>query len=306
MNLPDIVNALMTQMPPVLRVCGAVAKQLRRFNIALAGKSSGSPSTDALTLADLTVQEIIVAALRDADPIFRTCCIEAEEENGDLARFSTNSPFTIAIDPIDGTKHYRDKTGNGYCCMLSLRTIETVHYSLVFVPEIGDFGHWVQAVGNTVVCGPDDPGRTAIEVLRSLSAVSRKVQLPSDRIYVNGFQKEDVEKARLVSEAGLCGVVSDDMPGSMYDLIGSGEFAGSLIRTPNVYDFPVSLQMCRIMGGDSIWVHNREKVNFSELWLDERANMIRLPGIVATSPYPDVLDKLASLAKDWNPIRYRG
>jgi 3'(2'), 5'-bisphosphate nucleotidase len=243
--------------------------------------------------------------LRDADPIFRTCRIEAEEENGDLARFSTDSPFTIAIDPIDGTKHYRDKTGNGYCCMLSLRTIETVHYSLVFVPEIGEFGHWVQAVGNTVVGGPDDPGRTATEVLRSLSAISRKVHLPSDRIYVNGFQKEDVEKARLVSEAGLCGVVSDDMPGSVYDLIGSGEFAGSLIRTPNVYDFPVSLQMCRIMGGDSIWVHNRENVNFSELWLDERANMFRLPGIVATSPYPDVLNRLASLAKDWNPIRYR-
>src|SRR4051812_6491353 len=121
MHLPDLTSALMTHIPPVLRWCGAVAMRLRQFNIALGGKSSGSALTDALTLADLTVQEIIVSALRDTDPIFRGCRIEAEEENGDLGRFATDSPFTIAIDPIDGTKQYRDKTGNGYCCMLSLR-----------------------------------------------------------------------------------------------------------------------------------------------------------------------------------------
>lgn len=305
MNLPDIVCALMTHMPDVLRCCGAVAKRLRHFNIALGGKSSGSALTDALTLADLTVQEIIVAALRDADPIFRSCRIEAEEETGDLFRFANDSPYTIAIDPIDGTKQYRDKTGNGYCCMLSLRTVDTLHYSLVFVPEADQYGRWVQAVGNTVVCGPDDPSRPAMEVLRHLPAVTRVEESRPDRVYLIGFQKEDVAKAAAVTELGLTGVAPDDMPGSIYDLIGQGAFAGSLIHTPNVYDFPVSLQMCRILGGDSIWVHNNEPVNFSELWMDERADMLRLPGIVATSPYPDVLHQLAKLAKDWNPIRYR-
>jgi len=305
MNLPDIVCALMTHMPDVLRCCGAVAKRLRHFNIALGGKSSGSALTDALTLADLTVQEIIVAALRDADPIFRSCRIEAEEETGDLFRFANDSPYTIAIDPIDGTKQYRDKTGNGYCCMLSLRTVDTLHYSLVFVPEADQYGRWVQAVGNTVVCGPDDPSRPAVDVLRHLPAVTRVEESRPDRVYLIGFQKEDSAKAAAVTELGLTGVAPDDMPGSIYDLIGQGAFAGSLIHTPNVYDFPVSLQMCRILGGDSIWVHNNEPVNFSELWMDERADMLRLPGIVATSPYPDVLHQLAKLAKDWNPIRYR-
>lgn len=305
MNLPDIVCALMTHMPDVLRCCGAVAKRLRHFNIALGGKSSGSALTDALTLADLTVQEIIVAALRDSDPIFRSCRIEAEEETGDLFRFANDSPYTIAIDPIDGTKQYRDKTGNGYCCMLSLRTVDTLHYSLVFVPEADQYGRWVQAVGNTVVCGPDDPSRPAVDVLRHLPAVTRVEESRPDRVYLIGFQKEDVAKAAAVTELGLTGVAPDDMPGSIYDLIGQGAFAGSLIHTPNVYDFPVSLQMCRILGGDSIWVHDNEPVNFSELWMDERADMLRLPGIVATSPYPDVLHQLAKLAKDWNPIRYR-
>lgn len=305
MHLPDIVNALMTHLPPVLRWCGAVAKRLRQFNITLDGKSSGSALTDALTIADLTIQEIIVSALRDADPIFRSCRIEAEEETGELALFATESPWTIAIDPIDGTKQYRDKTGNGYCCMLSLRSVDTVHYSLVYVPEAGPKGMWVQAVGNTVVCGPDDTSRTAVEVLRSLPASVRRTDPRPDRIYLIGFQKEDAARAGLVTATGLQGVAPDDMPGSIYDLIASGTFAGSLIHTPNVYDFPVSLQISRILGGDSVWVHNGQPVNFSELWTDERADMLRLPGIVATSPYPDVLEKLVPLAKDWSPIRYR-
>ena len=304
-HLPDVINALMTQLPPVMRWCGSVAKRMRQFNIALGGKSSGSALTDALTLADLTVQEIIVSALRDTDPIFRGCRIEAEEETGDLARFATDSPFTIAIDPIDGTKQYRDKTGNGYCCMLSLRTVDTLHYSLVYIPEAGPTGRWVQAVGNTVVCGPDDPSRPAVDVLRSLPA-STPIENPRpNKIYLIGFQQADPERARLVTGTGLEGVAPDDMPGAIYDLIARGEFAGSLIHTPNVYDFPVSLQISRILGGDSVWVHNCQPVNFSELWVDERADMLRLPGIVATSPYPDVLEKLIPLAKDWSQKRYQ-
>lgn len=305
MHLPDVVNALMTHMPPVMRWCGSVAKRMRQFNIALGGKSSGSALTDALTLADLTVQEIIVSALRDTDPIFCGCRIEAEEETGDLARFASDSPLTIAIDPIDGTKQYRDKTGNGYCCMLSLRSVETLHYSLVYIPEAGDTGRWVQAVGNTVVCGPDDASRTAVEVLRGLPASMRADQSPPKKIYLIGFQQEDRARAELVTTTGLEGVAPDDMPGSIYDLIANGNFAGSLIHTPNIYDFPVSLQISRILGGDSVWVHNGQPVNFSELWLDDRADMLRLPGIVATSPHPDVLAKLVPLAKDWNPTRYR-
>lgn len=305
MHLPDVVNALMLHMPPVLRWCGGVAKSLRQFNIALGGKSTGSALTDALTIADLTVQEIIVSALRDTDPIFRTCRIEAEEENGDLQRFATDSPFTIAIDPIDGTKHYRDKTGDGYCCMLSLRTVDTLHYSLVYIPEGGPTGCWVQAVGNTVVHGPDDPSRSAIDVLRSLPAAKRQEGSRPNKIYVVGFQNEVYQRASDLSATGLEGVAPDDMPGSIYDLMARGDFAGSLIHTPNVYDFPVSLQIARIMGGNSVWVHNRQPVNFSELWVDARANMIRLPGIVGTSPYHDVLDTLTKLACDWNPYRYR-
>jgi len=54
-HLPEIVAALAREMPSVLRWCGAVAKQLRRHNVSVEGKTSGSSMTDALTLADLSM-----------------------------------------------------------------------------------------------------------------------------------------------------------------------------------------------------------------------------------------------------------
>ncbi|MGH7127429.1 MAG: inositol monophosphatase family protein, partial [Planctomycetaceae bacterium] len=280
MNINELTDALSTHMPNVLRWCGGVARQLRRFDVSVSGKVSGSANTDALTLADLSVQEIIVAALRDCDPIFRRCRIEAEESTGDLGRFATDAEYTISIDPIDGTKAYRDRTGPGYACMLLVRSERTVHYSLIHLPELGEHGTWVQAVADRIVCGPDDPDRPAPDVLRSSLAPVRPASRPrSKRIYLIGFQQEDRARAEAVTAAGLEGVAPDDMPGNVFPLFATGEFGGSLIHTPNVYDFPASLQMARILGGDALWVHDRRPVDFRELWLDERADMLRLPGI---------------------------
>lgn len=291
-------------MPAVMRWAGAVARRLRGFNIGLTGKTSGSALTDALTLADLTLQELLVAALRDCDPIFRTCQIEAEETTGDLARFPEQADLVISLDPIDGTKQYRDKTGNGYAVMLHLRSKDTVHYSLVFVPEKGEHGWWVEAHGDRIVCGPDDPARQARDVLQSLPPITTATRPDSRQIYLIGFQQRDVAAAQAVSAAGLVGVAPDDMPGSIYELLARGEFGGSLIHSPNVYDFPVSLHLARILGGDAVWVHNGEPVHFGETWLDDRADMLRLPGIVACSANRETLATLCRVAKDWNGERY--
>lgn len=318
MDLNRLIDALGTQLPPVMRWAGSVARRMRHFNIALEGKHSGSSNTDALTLADLTVQELLVGALRDGDPLFRQCRIEAEETTGDLARFATDAPYTLALDPIDGTKQYRDKTGNGYSIILTLRSPETLHYSLVFVPESGSHGSWVEVAHDRIVTGPDDPSRSAVDVLRSLpsrkgnaSTGSGRVQRADlcrspgeNKIYLIGFQQHDRAKAELVTRSGLTGVAADDCPGCLYELLARGDYAGSLIHSPNVYDFPAGLHLARVLGGDSLWVHNREPVNFHELWMDERANMLRLPGVVATSPDRAVLDTLCSVARDWNPVRY--
>lgn len=303
-DLQSLTTSLSTHLPAPLRWGGSIARRMRQFNIALEGKHSGSSNTDALTLADLTVQELLVGALRDGDPRFLQCRIEAEETTGDLHRFAAEAPYTLALDPIDGTKQYRDHTGNGYATILTLRSRDTLHYSLVFVPEAGEFGRWVQVVGDTVTCGDDDPGRPAADVVATLP-VMRRIEEPAvKKIYLIGFQKHDRANADRVSETGLQGVAADDTAGCLYDLLARGEYAGSLIHSPNVYDYPASLQICRAFGGDSVWVHNGQPVHFDELWMDERASMLRLPGIIATSPYADVLEKLVGLAKDWNPVRY--
>ena len=303
-HLPDILAALIEHAPPALRWGGALAKRLRTYNIALDGKSSGSAMTDALTLADLSVQQLLVDYLRDVDPIFRQCNIAAEESTGDMDRFAKNARYTIAIDPIDGTKQYRDRSGQGYSTILTLQTVEDVYYSLVFIPEEGPHGTWVQAVGKTITCGPDDPSRPAQEVLRSLPSYDTTNRANSNNIYLIGFQKRDAERAAEVTGLGLKGFFQDEMPGCLYFLFATGQFAGSLIHTPNIYDFPASLHIARILGGDSITVHNQKPVRIENLWMDERANMLRLPGIVATSPDRNILNKLSNLARDWSQTRY--
>jgi 3'(2'), 5'-bisphosphate nucleotidase len=303
-SLNELMSALATHMPSVLRWSGAISRQLRRHNIALSGKLSGSANTDALTLADLTVQELIVGALRDCHPSLRTCRIEAEEKTGDLARFDEHGQFTIAIDPIDGTRAYRDKTGNGYANMIHLRSRETVHYSLVFIPEQGPHGSWVEVNGRQVKCGPDDPSIPAATVLKNLQPVNPSRKSNSKKIYLIGFQEHDQDHAEGLAAIGLEGYTAQTMPGCIYDHMARGEFAGSLIHSPNIYDFPVALHVARALGGDALWVHNREPIHFGETWMDDRADMLRLPGVCACSMDRGILDKLCAHARDWSPIRY--
>ena len=302
--IAEVSEALSAHMPEVLRWAGAIARQLRKFNVALGGKSSGSAETDALTLADLTVQELVVSALRDRSPLFRQCRLEAEEANGDIGIFATDAELTIALDPIDGTKQYRDRTGNGYAVMLHLRDRQTLHYSLVFVPETGETGTWVEAIGSRIVCGPDDPSRSAREVLDSMPPINSATRPQSKKVYVIGYQQRDAERATAVTNAGLHGFAPDDMPGSIYPLLASGEFGGSLIHSPNIYDFPVSLHLARILGGDAVWTDTGEPVHFRELWLDDRADMLRLPRIVACSADRAILETLKQTAQGWPPNRY--
>lgn len=308
MNHPDldaIQLALAEALPPVMRWCGAVAKRLRQFNISVEGKGSGNANTDALTLADLSVQEILVAAMRDADPILKTCRMEGEESTGDMALFSADAPLAIAIDPIDGTKQYRDRSGNGYSIIVHLHDDQTPYYSLVFAPEMGEAGTWVEVTQQSVRCGADDVSLPARQVLDRLPDLAEN-RTPSDQgIYLIGFQYRDPECARMVDQLGLSGRTSDEMQGSIYPLMASAQYAGSLIHSPNIYDFPVSMHIARVLGGDAVWVHNRKPVHYRDLWMDDRADMLRFPGIVACSEVPEINDRLCELAEDWNQVRYQ-
>src|SRR5690606_653220 len=173
----------------------------------------------------------------------------------------------------DGTKQFRDRSGNGYAVMLHLRDRASVLYSLVYLPEASPQGEWVEVRGDEVRCGADDLSRPAAEALGALPVLNQTRQSDARGIYLIGFQTQDAARAEDVTGAGLNGFAPDAMPGSIYPLMATSEFAGSLIHTPNVYDFPVSLHIARAYGGDALWVHSREPVNFDEMWMDERADM---------------------------------
>ncbi|MCA9062617.1 MAG: inositol monophosphatase [Planctomycetaceae bacterium] len=303
-NPQIIISAIRSSLPPIMRWCGAVAKRLRQFNIAVDGKASGNANTDALTLADLSVQELLVAALRDADPVLRTCRIEGEESTGDMERFSSDSSLAIAIDPIDGTKQYRDHSGNGYSIIVHLHDESSPLYSLVFAPEMGNTGTWVEVESDRIVCGADDVNRSARQVLDSLPNLKTERPQHGNGIYLIGFQQLDTQRAREVDALGLEGRTSDEMPGSIYPFMATGEYAGSLIHSPNIYDFPVSMHIARVLGGDAVWCHSREPVHYRELWMDDRAGMLRFPAVVACSDDRRVMNQLCELAKDWPQQRY--
>ena len=300
----QLIGILSANLPPVARWAGAIARQLRPHDIALGGKASGFADTDALTLTDLSVQELLVAALRDMGPAIRQCRIEAEEGSGDLGRFAREGEWTLAIDPIDGTREYRDRTGSGYSVMLHLRNPETVVYSLVYLPEMGDAGTWLEVRPDRVVLGADDaglPARALLDGLPPLAAVRRP---GSRRILVSGFLGRERESAREVTAAGLEGVLGGETGGSLFPLLARGDLAGALFHTPNVYDFPVCLHLARLLGGDAVWAHEGRPVDFRRVWRDERSGMLRLPGIVACAVDPAMLPPLAAVARRWNPERY--
>lgn len=307
LQLPaDMLEALHGPIASAIRWSGAIARQLRHFNIAISGKTSGSASTDALTLADLAVQELLVAALRDCGEVFRQCRIEAEESSGDLGAFQATGPLTIALDPIDGTQKFRDHTGDGYGVLLHLRHATDVVYSLAFFPEMGPGGTWVQVYDQAVHCGADQPRQPARAVLAALPRMVARPPASAPQVAVVGFRHEDQLKAQALTQAGLRGVPLVDMPSSIFPLLATGIFAGALFQVPNVYDFPITLHIARSLGGDAVWVHNNAPVHFRDTWLEEDVDMVRLPGIVACAVDRATLHTLVTLARDWTPRRAMG
>jgi 3'(2'), 5'-bisphosphate nucleotidase len=99
-------------------------------------------------------------------------------------------------------------------------------------------------------------------------------------------------------------VLGGDTPGSLFPLMASGYLGGALFHTPNVYDFPVCMHIARVLGGDALWVHDGRSVDFRRTWRDERANMFRLPGIVACAHDRTIIPILIDVARHWSAERY--
>lgn len=299
-----VISALSARMPSVIRYAGAVATELRKHNVAVEGKESGNANTDALTLADLSLQTMLITAIRDCGSAATACRIEAEEDTGPLDAFNQDADLVIALDPIDGTRQYRDHTANGWSVMLHVRTATDVVYSLVYLPAAGQHGQWLEATPDYLKVCDDDPTRTAEDVIAAAEPITEANRKSGKGCYIIGFQGLDEERAELITAAGLKGFGPQQMPSSVYPLLATGDFCGSLIHTPNIYDFPVSLQLARRFGGDAVRVDTGAPVDFTDTWMDEKSGMLRVHGIIALADNPDDLQTLCELGKAWNPVRY--
>ncbi|MFN0058155.1 MAG: inositol monophosphatase family protein [Planctomycetota bacterium] len=290
-----LILALDDALAPVFRWSGAIARRLRSFDISLEHKQSGNAAADALTITDLTVQELIIAALRDGDPILRTLVIRGEEAVGDLAPFASAGEYTLAIDPIDGTKQYRDRKGSGYSIIVTLQSRANVEYSLLSIPEEGEHGSWLRIDRAGVRVGADDPRVSARARLSALPPVDASSLPPTERFFVNGFQGRRRACIARARELGLEGVRSEELEGCIFSLLAAGAYGGVLASNPNIYDFPVSIHLARALGGDAIWVESGEPVHFGATRYDEGTKMFRLSGIVAASRDRALLERLRVL-----------
>lgn len=300
----ELFAALSSHLPSVFRYAGSVATELRKHNVAVEGKESGNANTDALTLADLSLQSMLITAIRDCGPVAKACRIEAEEDTGPLDAFDASANLVIALDPIDGTRQYRDRTADGWSIMLHVRTATDVLYSLVYLPAYGMHGQWLEATPEYIKVCEDDPTRRAEDVIAAAEPITAETREGGKGCYIIGFQALDEERAELITAAGLKGYGPQQMPSSVYPLLATGAFCGSLIHTPNIYDFPVSLQLARRFGGDAVRVDTDQPVDFTDTWMDEKSGMLRVHGIIALADNPADLKTLCQIGRDWNPVRY--
>jgi fructose-1,6-bisphosphatase/inositol monophosphatase family enzyme len=106
----------------------------------LEGRVENQPKLDedsaakaALTDADCVSQEILLTALRAYYPWVR---VDAEENTPAAKTFAANdSPYTVVIDPVDGTLRYLRRDGL-YAILVGLEHEGRVEAALVALPQL--------------------------------------------------------------------------------------------------------------------------------------------------------------------------
>ncbi len=297
MNPEPLVEILSQRMPDLFRWCGAVARQLRRHDVAVADKGAGYAAADALTLADLSIQEILVDALRDSGAAMRQCRLEVEEETGDLDAFPAEAPLTIAIDPIDGTLHFRDRTSDGYGILLSLRDREHSHYSLGFFPEQGACGQWVEVRGDSVIVTDDDTSMPARNLLDTTKPVDTAALTRSDTVWLTGYRTDRAMVGRRLEGEGLHVVGSDTHGAHVCTEMALGRIDGLLMNHPGVYDAPMWMHVLTTLGGNACWVQNGDPIDYRNAWFDTGCKGMRLDGVIACARDTQRLAQIVDVGK---------
>lgn len=123
----------------------------------------------ALTLADLAAQEIILASLVASYP---EVSLEAEEATPSCDRFSSDSDDVVVIDPIDGTLHSYLRGEGPYGILLGLVVRGIYRAGLVALPREGLFFSAAAGAGASWnrAGGPEREARVRAEGNRVLAS----------------------------------------------------------------------------------------------------------------------------------------
>jgi fructose-1,6-bisphosphatase/inositol monophosphatase family enzyme len=150
---------------PALQV-GAVALQFYG-KVANIGKEVDDPyqnelhrrAAQALSDVDLAAQEVLLYALHHHFPSVR---VEPEEDTPMAARFAANqSPYTVVLDPIDGTLNYLTSAGQ-FAVSFGLMEEDRFDAAVVYFPLLGELyraarGGGVEVLRNDNASEPREP-----------------------------------------------------------------------------------------------------------------------------------------------------
>jgi fructose-1,6-bisphosphatase/inositol monophosphatase family enzyme len=118
---------------------GAVAQHLQGHVQNVGKQGAGTPESDALSVADLATQDVLLLRLAES---FAGVAVDAEEDTKIVQRFAPAAPHRplIVLDPIDGSLNYLDGSPD-YAVMGALIEHDRYVASVVHFPAL-DVTYW--------------------------------------------------------------------------------------------------------------------------------------------------------------------
>ena len=161
---------------------------------------------DPVTLADLTVNEMIIKRINEKYKNIKWDILSEENVKISLKNFDKKSEWIWVLDPLDGTKDFIQGTGN-YAMHLALNFKEKPYIGFVLIPDKNQL--WISN-GEKTWCEKRDgskfvPSLLSNKSLQEMSLVTSKNH--GNEILRNLIQKVNFSKVEIMGSIG-CKIAS--------------------------------------------------------------------------------------------------
>lgn len=138
-------SSFVKQVLPQLKVCGDYALRVQSQVKSLPAKGSGSEFSQALSNADLSVQNVLEVFCLSRFP---ECSFYGEEDHASLNKeyFVKKSDYCITLDPIDGTRLFLDGKPS-FNIVLSLLHKGQIVAAICAIPGLNECYFAVEGLG---------------------------------------------------------------------------------------------------------------------------------------------------------------